>query len=129
MGEIRVLVERGSPWRVYTHGVKIMEETFVQRGNLLKEIHPLFRKHSEKLLLEGEMSLEVPIMAVAGLANGARGREMGGFLGERFPWKVPFFEGKVNGTVHYSNGGVVFLEAPILWALCCGREHCGKGFP
>lgn len=119
-GKIRVRCREEGSLEVYTHGVEIMEETFVQRGSLLKDIHRLFWKYSEKLLLEGEMSLEVPITVVEGLANGARRREMGGFIGERFPWEVPFFEGKVNGTVRYSNGGCGVLGSThslgsVLW--------------
>lgn len=42
---------------MHTHGVEKMEETFVERGNLFKDIYPLFWKYSEKLLLEGETNV------------------------------------------------------------------------
>lgn len=68
-------------------------------------------------------------MGVKLWASRARGREMGVLLGEWFPWKSPFFEGEGKGTVHFSNGGAVSSEAPILWTGCCGRVHCRKGLP
>lgn len=104
-GKMRVCCRKGGLPRVHTDGVEKMEETFVQRGTLFKDIYPLFWKYSEKMLLEGEVSLVVSIV---------------GFLRERFPWKVPFFEGKGNRTVHFSSGrwsvlGSTYSVSWMLW--------------
>lgn len=78
--KIRVHCRKGVSPDVYTHGV---EETFVYRRSLFKDIQPFFFKYSEKLLLEGETSLVVSIMGVECQANGAKGREMGEFLSSK----------------------------------------------
>lgn len=127
-GKIRLLCRKGVSLEVYVHGVEIMEETFVQRGSLLKDIRPVSWKYSEKLLLEGEMSWEVPIMVVEGLANGARGREMGGLTGERCPWKVPFFEGQVNGQSTVVMGVWCPWKHPFFGLYIMGECTVGMDF-
>lgn len=111
-GKMRVHCRKGYLPRVHTCGVEKMEETFVRRGNIFRDIYPLFWKYSEKLLLEGETSLVVSIM---------------GFLKERFPWKVPFF--LCNRTVHFSSGvwyswKHLFFELDVV-----GQVYCGNGLP
>lgn len=105
-GKMRVHCRKGSLPRVHTHGVEKMEETFVRRGNLFKDIYPLFWKYSEKLLLEGETSLVVSIM---------------GFLRERFLWKVPFFV--IGQSLLVAECGVLGSTCSLSWMLW---DKCGQ---
>lgn len=127
-GKMRVRCRKWVSLEACIHGVEIMEEncskakslkrylllalgilreTIVGRGNVLKSLH-----HRGGMV-------------------GKQGHRQGNgrVPRRRFPWEGPFFENEGSGTVHFSNGDVVFLEAHVLWAGCYGRVHCRKGLP